>query len=134
MSSIVRPAWASTRSVAETGPIPIRCGSTPVYAKATRRIDGSSPSSAATDSAASSPAVAPSVSPAELPAVTRPPTRNGVRSAARPSSVVSGRRNSSRSATRQPSSPNTLIGTTVCAMIPSSSAHAAAARRWLSSA
>ena len=50
------------------------------------------------------PAVAPSVSPAELPAVTRPPARNGVRSAASPSSVVSGRRNSSRSATRQPSS------------------------------
>ena len=40
--------------------------------------------------------MAPSVSPAELPAVTRPPARNGVRSPARPSSVVSGRRNSSR--------------------------------------
>ena len=35
--------------------------------------------------------------------MTRPPARNGVRSAARPSSVVSGRRNSSRAATRQPS-------------------------------
>ena len=68
--------------------------------------------------------MAPSVSPAELPAVTRPPARNGVRSAARPSSVVSGRRNSSRAATRQPSSPKTLIGTTVRDMTPSSSSQA----------
>ena len=41
--------------------------------------------------------------------------------------VVSGRRNSSRSATRQPSSVKTDIGTTVWRMTPF--AHAAAARR-----
>ena len=71
-------------------------------------------------------AVAPSVSPAELPAVTRPPARNAGFSAARPSIVVSGRRNSSRSATFQPSSLKTAIGTTVSRMTPFS--HAAAAR------
>ncbi len=105
-----------------------------MYANPTRRMVGSSPSSAAAVSDASSPAVAPSVSPAELPAVTRPPARNGVRSAARPSSVVSGRRNSSRPATRHPSSPKTLIGTTVRDITPSSSAQARVARAWLSSA
>ncbi len=66
-------------------------------------------------------AVAPSVSPAEFPAVTRPPARNGVRSRASPSCVVSGRRNWSRSASVQPSSVNTLIGTTVRAITPSGS-------------
>ena len=71
--------------------------------------------------------MAPSVSPAELPAVTRPPTRNGVGRSAMASSVVSGRRNSSRSATRQPLSPKTVIGTTVSRMTPFCQA---AARRW----
>ena len=70
-------------------------------------------------------AVAPSVSPAELPAVTRPPARNAGFSAASPSSVVSGRRNSSRSATFQPSSVKTAIGTTVSRMTPFSQAAAA---------
>ncbi len=77
-------------------------------------------------SAARKAAVAPSVSPAELPAVTRPPARNAGFSAARPSRLVSARRNSSRSATFQPSSVNTAIGTTVSRMTPF--AHAAAAR------
>ena len=76
-------------------------GWTPAYAKPTRRSFGFSPSSSTAVSDASSAAVAPSVSPAELPAVTRPPARKGVRRFARPSSVVSGRRNSSRSATRR---------------------------------
>ena len=70
-------------------------------------------------------AVAPSVSPAEFPAVTRPATRNGVRSSARASIVVSGRRNSSRAASVQPSSPNTDMGTTISSMTPSSQARAA---------
>ena len=70
--------------------------------------------------------MAPSVSPAELPAVTRPPARNGVGRSAMPSIVVSGRRNSSRSATRQPSSEKTVIGTTVSRMTPF--CHAAASR------
>ena len=77
-------------------------GSTPAYAKPTRRILGSRPCSAAAVSDAMSAAVAPSVNPAELPAVTRPPARNGVRSVASASIVVSGRRNWSRSATVQP--------------------------------
>jgi len=73
---------------------------------------------------------APSVKPAELPAVTRPPARNAGLSEASPSSVVSGRRNSSRPATFQPSSEKTDIGTTVSFMTPLfcvASAHAAAA-------
>ena len=67
---------------------------------------------------AMSAAVAPSVRPAEFPAVTRPPARNGVRSVASASIVVSGRRNSSRSATVQPSSVKTDIGTTISSMTP----------------
>ena len=93
---------------------------------------GWSPSSRAASSEAMSAAVAPSVSPAELPAVTRPPARNGVRSSARPSSVVSGRRNWSRSATVQPSSEKTDIGTTISSITPSS--HAFAAFCWEASA
>ena len=69
-------------------------------------------------SAARNDAVAPSVKPAELPAVTRPPARNAGFSCARPSSEVSGRRNSSRSATFQPSSVKTAIGTTVSRITP----------------
>ena len=72
--------------------------------------------------------MAPSVRPAELPAVTRPPGRKGVGSVASASSVVSGRRNSSRSAARQPSSVKTVIGTTVSRMTPFS--QAAVARCW----
>ena len=65
------------------------------------------------------------MSPAEFPAVTRPPARNGVGSDARPSSDVSGRRNSSRSASRQPSSAKTDIGTTVSRITPFCQAAAA---------
>ena len=50
--------------------------------------------------------------------MTRPPARKAGFSAASPSSVVSGRRNSSRSATCQPSSEKTAIGTTVSRMTP----------------
>ncbi len=53
-----------------------------------------------------------------MPAVTRPPARNAGFSCASPSSDVSGRRNSSRSATFQPSSVKTAIGTTVSLITP----------------
>ena len=66
--------------------------------------------------------MAPSVSPAEFPAVTRPPARNAGFSAASPSSDVSGRRNSSWSATFQPASEKTAIGTTVSFITPSAQA------------
>ena len=128
ISPRVTPVCARSFSVAGTGPRPIRCGSTPAYAKPTSRIFASRPSSAAAPVEAISPAVAPSVRPAELPAVTRPPGRNGVRSSASASIVVSGRRYSSRSATAQPSSVNTAIGTTVSFITPF--CHAAAALRW----
>ncbi len=58
--------------------------------------------------------------------MTRPPGRNGVGRSARPSMLVSARRNSSRSARRQPSSVKTVIGTTVSRITPFF--HAAAAR------
>ncbi len=112
--------------MAGTGPRPMSSGSTPAYAKDTSRSRGSRPSSATARFEARSAAVAPSVSPAELPAVTRPAARKGVDRAASPSSVVSGRRNSSRSAIAQPVSVKTDIGTTVSAMTPS--AQAAVAR------
>ena len=93
----------------------------------TRRIVGVRPYSSAAASEAMSAAVAPSVRPAEFPAVTRPPARKGVRKVASASIVVSGRRNSSRLATVQPSSENTDIGTTMSSITPSS--HAFPARR-----
>ena len=90
-SSSVQPALASTRRVADTGPMPIIAGSTPALAQALMVTKGLRPSSSARALLHTITAAAPSFRPEALPAVTLPPALNAAVSRARPSKVVPAR-------------------------------------------
>ena len=72
MSLVDQPARPRAFRVAGTGPIPMRCGSTPDTAPDTIRAMGSSPSSRPRSAETTRRAAAPSLMPDELPAVTVP--------------------------------------------------------------
>ena len=114
MSSSVRPAFATARSIASGLPCSIRVGSTPAMPNETKRARGSSPSRPTAASLAISTAAEPSTICDELPAVTTPSGRNAGLSAASAAAEVSRRgasstANTAGAATAAPPACNTVL-------------------------
>ena len=99
MSSIFRPWRASSRGIANTGPMPISSGWQPATAQPLKAPSGCSPRRSASLASISTTAAPPSASWLALPAVMKWPAPRTGSSLARPANEVSGRLHSSRSTT-----------------------------------